>query len=160
MLCKCVSVRGDFERVLLVGECLSSLFFKSFSNGRQHHEERFRLSTECAQRWEKSFSFSLLLVDLSCSFGSIRLVIFTDCVDKTQNSDETSWGEKQKFFPTMFDWFQFFLNETDSENVANVQSAEERRAMLVRLSRQTNLNLLTRHFDGSSISPEKKVARR
>jgi len=44
---------------------------------------------------------------------------------------------------------QFFVNEIESENISSVQTIDERRALLVRLARQSTLPLLTRHFDGS-----------
>ncbi len=37
----------------------------------------------------------------------------------------------------------------EGERIATAQTVEERRAGLIRLARQANLPLLTRHFDGS-----------
>jgi len=44
---------------------------------------------------------------------------------------------------------QFYIGDVEGERIASVQTIDERRAGLIRLARQANLPLLTRHFDGS-----------
>ncbi|CAF0879514.1 unnamed protein product [Rotaria sordida] len=44
---------------------------------------------------------------------------------------------------------QFYIGEVESASIATIQTVNERRATLIRLSRQANLPLVTRHFDGS-----------
>ncbi|CAF1664303.1 unnamed protein product [Adineta ricciae] len=44
---------------------------------------------------------------------------------------------------------EFYLSKTEGEQIAATQTSEERRAALLRFARQSNLPLLTRHFDGS-----------
>ncbi len=45
--------------------------------------------------------------------------------------------------------YQFYIGDVEGERIATAQTVEERRAGLIRLARQANLPLLTRHFDGS-----------
>jgi hypothetical protein len=44
---------------------------------------------------------------------------------------------------------EFYIGDVEGERIATAQTVEERRAGLIRLARQANLPLLTRHFDGS-----------
>ena len=44
---------------------------------------------------------------------------------------------------------QFYIGDVEGERIALSQTIEERRTGLIRLARQANLPLLTRHFDGS-----------
>jgi hypothetical protein len=44
---------------------------------------------------------------------------------------------------------EFYIGDVEGERIATAQTIDERRAGLVRLARQANLPLLTRHFDGS-----------
>ncbi|UJR38492.1 hypothetical protein I4U23_031159 [Adineta vaga] len=53
------------------------------------------------------------------------------------------------FAPVFHPTSEFYVSKTDGEQIASAQLIEERRAGLLRLARQANLPLLTRHFDGS-----------
>ncbi|CAF3318806.1 unnamed protein product [Rotaria socialis] len=44
---------------------------------------------------------------------------------------------------------EFYIGEVDGEHISAAQTVNERRTALVRLSREANLPLLTRHIDGS-----------
>ncbi|CAF3482421.1 unnamed protein product [Rotaria sp. Silwood1] len=44
---------------------------------------------------------------------------------------------------------QFYISEIEGEHIIAAQTVSERRASLIRLSREANLPLLTRQFDGS-----------
>jgi len=44
---------------------------------------------------------------------------------------------------------EFYIGDVEGERIATAQTVDERRAALIRVARQTNLPLLTRHFDGS-----------
>ncbi|CAF2502574.1 unnamed protein product [Rotaria sp. Silwood2] len=53
------------------------------------------------------------------------------------------------FTPLVGPTRQFYIGEVEGERIAATQTVNERRATLIRLSRQANLPVLTRHFDGS-----------
>ncbi|CAF3524435.1 unnamed protein product [Adineta steineri] len=53
------------------------------------------------------------------------------------------------FQPTVGPPKEFYISDIEGQQIKSAQTIDERRAILVRISRQANLSLLTRHFDGS-----------